>query len=312
VRLAAAMRVQALSIRPVEATFLRRGFPIQSAAARDRLEAAGRSFLDGYNVALGLGDGHETAVAIEQYTLGQQGFAFEGAAMALAIIDLATPWRARRLADFLETPQGDRHVYMIHVGAGWALARVPIGRWRYFNRLDPLLRMLAIDGFGFHSGYFQWKRFIRGRDIPRAIHADCRYAFDQGLGRSVWFVCGANTEMVVTTVNRFAVDRRPDLWSGVGLAATYAGGADEESLHRLGEAAGSNRSHVALGAAFAAAARRRAGNVLPETEAACQVLCGRSVEHATQLAEEARQSAISTSPAYSYQTWQAGLRSLLA
>ena len=96
----------------------------------------------------------------------QRGFAYEGAAMALALLDHVLPWRRNRLARFIRGPARD-HIYMAHVGAGWALARLRRGTNRYFHKLDPLLRWLAMDGYGFHEGYFHWQRTIEARQQPR-------------------------------------------------------------------------------------------------------------------------------------------------
>jgi hypothetical protein len=54
---------------------------------------------------------------------------------------------------------------MAHVGIGWAIARLPWLRRRIeqpLNRLDSLLRWLAVDGYGFHEGYFYWPDYVEG------------------------------------------------------------------------------------------------------------------------------------------------------
>src|SRR5262249_43750809 len=152
---------------------------------------------------------------------GERGFAFEGAAMASALLDLLALGRGRRLEGLLRGP-GAAHVYMVHVGAGWALARLRRRPWSRLHGLDPLLGWLSVDGYGFHQGFFAWERFVRRQEEPRRLSAYARRAFDQGLGRSLWFVHGADVERIASSVKSFSVRRRGDLWSGVGLAATYA------------------------------------------------------------------------------------------
>src|SRR6185436_14746696 len=112
-----------------------------------------------------------------------------------------------------------------------------------------------------------------------------RRAFDQGLGRSLWFVSGANVDRARAWIEAFAPTRRRDLWSGVGLAATYAGGLDRAGLEALRSAAPDYRAELAQGAAFAAEARRRAGNLVAHTETACAVLCDLSAEGAARITE---------------------------
>ncbi len=75
----------------------------------------------------------------------------------------------------------------------------------------------------------------------------------------------ADPERIAHTVGSFPQDRRPHLWSGVGLAACYAGGASDAELDRLRAHAGPYWHHLAQGAAFAAEARRRGGHVPEHT-----------------------------------------------
>ena len=68
-----------------------------------------------------------------------------------------------RLGTFLNGV-GSRHAYMIHVGVGWAIARVPWLRRNFdhaVGHLDPLLCWLAADGNGFSDFYFRFPSFLR-------------------------------------------------------------------------------------------------------------------------------------------------------
>ena len=93
--------------------------------------------------------------------------------------------------------------------------------------------------------------------------------FDQGLGRSFWFVNGGNPELIAQTIHSFPDSRQADFWSGIGLAAMD----DQPSgklLARVIRAA--DRLRVAPGAAKVAIdelAARRAGqrSVSPEPSA---------------------------------------------
>ncbi len=72
---------------------------------------------------------------------------------------------------------------------------------------------------------------------------------------------------------------------------------------------GAASSHVVQGAAFAAAARQRAGNITAETRAACRALCGMSVEEASALVE-AELEGLSGQGAY--EQWRRRIRSRLS
>jgi len=285
---------------PLEETSVeKRGFRVATDEMRTRLEQVGESFLDGYHAAL---QSHtQPALAARLNSVGAElrGFAFEGAAMGLALLDTLTPWRPDRVTNFL-SGDGNAHAYMVHVGVGWVWARFPFGFRRFRRRLDPLLSWLAFDGWGFHEGFFHWPKYIVGRPPPRRLAGYERRAFDQGLGRSWWFVNGGNPELIARTIAGLPAERRPDMWSGVGLAATYAGVASESVLHVLRDLAGPSWPQLAQGAAFAAKARQRAGNLTPYTDLAAGVLCGLSATDAARLCDTTRENlpANGTQPAY--------------
>jgi hypothetical protein len=224
----------------------------------------------------------ELHASLEHTKLSQRGFAYEGASMGLAIADFMTPF-SKLWRDFAQGI-GAPHIYMVHVGYGWALARLPVAPLPAVMRLDERLRWLAMDGYGFHQGYFHWPRYVREARPPAQFSGYAARAFDQGLGRSLWFSRGAEPDRVAEAIGGFAGARAADLWAGVGLAATYAGGASRSALQRLRSRAGPFLPHVAQGAAFAAEARLRAGNPMVHSELACQLLCGVSLEEAASVA----------------------------
>jgi hypothetical protein len=92
---------------------------------------------------------------------------------------------------------------------------------------------------------------------------------------------------VAAAVRRFAVSRHADLWSGVGLAATFAGGSGAEDLSALRRAAGEYHAELAQGAVFAIKARDYSGCVPPHTNVAAAALAGMSVADAVALANAA-------------------------
>lgn len=283
-----ALRRALLGISAEETSFARRRFRGESAAVRERLEEVGRCFVRGYNAALEEDRPLPLAARLEREVERElHGFVYEGAGMALALLDTLIPGRRDRLSRFLAGP-GDAHAYIINVGAGWILARLPLSPERLLARLEnPLERWLALDGYGFHEGFFHWPRSVERREVPRKLHGYARRGFDQGLGRSLWFVDGADVRLIPSTIAAFSGDRQRDLWSGVGLACAYAGGRGETDLEAMRQAAGPHAPFLAQGVAFAAKARERAGNPAAPTELACRTICGASAARVADVTDEA-------------------------
>lgn len=275
------------SISPAETSFSKRGFRYDTGDLRERLEEVGRCFVFGYHTALGEDRPEPLAEKLEAVALEFRGFSYEGAAMGLAILDALTPWRRGRLTAFLRGP-ADAHVYIAVIGSGWALARLPFPIERLRVRFDPILDWLVFDGYGFHQGYFHWQRAIVGHEVPRRVSGYALRVFDHGVGRSLWFVEGAGVERIAARVQAFPARRQADIWSGVGLACAYAGGVPRATVEDLKTAAGVHAPHLAQGAAFAAKSRTRAGNLVPHTELACQVLCGMGAVEASAVTDEVR------------------------
>ncbi|MDL4820298.1 DUF1702 family protein [Actinomadura sp. OS1-43] len=264
-----------------------RGFQIKDHESQAVLETIGRTFLTGYAAAARARSTDEVPAELADIPTRFRGFAYEGAAMGFAMLDGLPGGGTRRVAEFLGGAGGD-HVYMAYVGVGWAAARLPRFLRPRLAAPDPLLRWLALDGYGFHQAYFHTGRYVDGQVVdpvawPVRGAPYARRAVDQGIGRALWFVCGTDPGLVADRIEEFAEARRGDLYAGVGLAAAYAGGADEKELRTLWDRAGRYRPDVAQGCAFAAEARLRADLVVPHVELATEVLCSMTPEQAAKV-----------------------------
>jgi hypothetical protein len=296
-----------LDISPIEATFARRKFHFAAEATREHLEHIGATFLHGYRLAIEDPRIEWLTQQLNDVDLESRGYGFEGAAMALDLLDNLQPWNACRIRKFLRGP-AQQHLYMVHVGVGWSMARMQLRLTQRFAHLDPLLRWLALDGFGFHEGYFYWSRYSSGaRPALSLFNGYGQRVFDQGLGRSLWFVGGADPNYILSAIMHFPETRHDDLWSGIGLACTYAGGANTSVINMLRSVSGQHWPHLGQGAVFAAGARRRAGNIAAHTELACQLLVGKDPVQASALCDEVLSNAVEdTEPAY--EVWRRRIR----
>jgi enediyne biosynthesis protein E3 len=285
-----------------EAEFTRRGFMCSKPAVQKRLEQIGRIFLEGYNLGLREEPQEQMAAQLDEVQAEYRGFAYEGAAMALALLDGITPWR-KRFVRFL-TGAGRLHAYMLYVGSGWARARIPWLRRKIESPSPgshPVLRSLAIDGYGFHEGYFHWRSRLERK--AAALSLEGRHIFYQGLGRSLWFVKGADAFEIARSIASFPGQYHADAWSGVGLACAYAGGTNSAEMKELYDCAAGSAISLAQGAAFAAKVRHLAGNPAGHTEIACRIFCRISAEKAAALSDEAFDQ-IETHALWAYQRWR--------
>ncbi|MFI6066633.1 DUF1702 family protein [Micromonospora sp. NPDC051227] len=309
-RLLRALRRRILTPNVRETRMEVRGFTVTNDAAKSLLETVGSSFLEGYGYAAEAPHAAAAEPRLETVPTQFRGFAYEGAAMALAMRDGLRVGRPRHVADLL-AGRGDAHAYMAYVGVGWAMARLPRFRWNRLYAPDPLLRWLVLDGYGFHQAYFRTARYVYAAYQPARFPwpGDDRTgyaarAIDQGIGRALWFVGGTDVDRVGELIGGFAPERRADLYAGAGLAATYAGGATEAELVRFHYAAGRHQGQLAQGSAFAAGARVRAGLLVPHNEVATSVFCGMSTTEAAKVTDAALSRAQPSATHPAYESWR--------
>ncbi|RSM47501.1 enediyne biosynthesis protein [Actinoplanes sp. ATCC 53533] len=301
-----------------EVGFARRGFPQPDAAAARWLEAIPQSVVCGFEWGI---DGAqpwelERRLALIEPTM--RGFAYEGATMACTVLDAIAGGRGTRTRDLLLGP-GRPHLFLAYIGIGFAMARLPRAAWRSVlpdlpgMPYHPTMGWLAVDGYGFDKAYFHTRRWVDEQRRPAVYpwqgHAGYfPRAVDQGIGRALWFIHGARVTDVDAAVRSFAAARQPDLWSGVGLAATFAGGCGTQDLAALRHAAGDCRDDLAQGAVFAAKAREFSGTVPEHSEGACAALTGMPVSTASRLADDVAVEPHAAGDLPAYELWRERVR----
>ncbi len=293
------LRTSLFGIPSEKAVFSRPGFAKE---AWLRFQPVAHALVQGYHATLEESRFEVLVPRLEAVEAGLQGFAYEGAGMGLAALDILAPWK-NRIRSFVEGP-GAPHIYPIYVGVGLALARLRRQPERFITGLDPLLRWVVVDGYGFHEAFFAWQRTVERQVTPACFSRYACRLFDQGLGRGIWFASGALVDRVVMTIATFPSTRQADLWSGVGLACAYAGGVNRTEIESLLTAAGSYRLQLARGAAVAAKGRQQAGNPAPHTDLACQVFCGVSSEQAAHIIDETREGLPVDGAEPAYEIWR--------
>lgn len=316
-----ALRRLALTPKLTEVTFSGRGFPGADSPAAPQLEAIPQSVVCGFEWGIENRDLWELERRLDLVEPAQRGFAYEGAAMAAVVRD-AMGGGGTRTRELLLGP-GHRHIFLTYIGVGFALARLPRPLWRKAlpdltgSPYHPTMSWLAVDGYGFDKAYFHTRVWVDEQRTPAPYpwEGAPQYfarAFDQGLGRALWFIHGARPLGVAAAVERFAAHRRADLWSGVGLAATFAGGCPADGLAELREAAGEHWSELALGSVFANKARTYSGFVPEHSAEAVEALTGLAVADAVEVADSTATHDPGPGGEPAYEMWRAAIRARLA
>ncbi|WP_433202027.1 DUF1702 family protein [Dactylosporangium sp. CS-047395] len=297
-----------------DVTFAARGFPVTPSAATRRLEAIPQSVICGFEWGIETKTNDELERRLEFIDAPLRGFAYEGAAMALTVLDAMRPGSRSRARELL-TGAGRPHTLLTYIGIGFAMSHLPRPLWRNVipdlsgTAYYPTMSWLAVDGYGFDLAYFHTDKWVRQqrRPAPYAWEGDPDYflrACDQGVGRALWFIHGGQPADVAATVAKFAEHRRADLWSGVGLAATFAGGTDPEGYATLRKLAAGHVPELAQGAVFAAKARDLAGCVPEHTGEAVGALTGLSVAVASKLADDVAAGGLRGDGVPAYEVWR--------
>jgi hypothetical protein len=311
-----------LTPKLADVTFGVRGFPVTDSAVTQALEAIPQSVICGFEWGIDARDQWEVERRLSLVDPEFRGFAYEGATMAYTVRDAMGGGRGHRTRDLLMGP-GRPHIFLTYIGVGFAMARLPRPLWKKVmpdltgSDYYPVMTWLALDGFGFDRAYFDTRRYVDEQRIhaPYPWEGSPDYfprAIDQGVGRALWFIHGADATAVSAAVRRFASHRHADLWSGAGLAATFAGGATPDGLRILRDEAGEYRAELAQGSVFAAKARDYAGFVPAHTEVATGVLTGLTVADAVALADATAVAPRDAGRVPAYELWRGNVRGRLA
>lgn len=320
------LRRLALAPSLADVGYAGRRFPVVRTARTDRLERIPQSVVCGFEWAVDCSGLWELERRLSMVEPELRGFAYEGAAMATTVLDALSGFRGTRTRDLLDGPARP-HLLLAYIGIGFAMARLPRPTWaKVLPDLDGAphhrtMSWLAVDGFAFDRAYFDTRRVLDAQHVgrPYAWQGRADYfgrAADQGIGRALWFVHGADPGQVTVAVERFPAARRADLWSGVGLAASFAGGADARELTTLRRSAGPHGPELGLGAVFAATARQESGYVPEHTGTATAAFAGLSVARAVALAEAtadpgADAAADASGAVPGYERWRGAIRAAL-
>jgi hypothetical protein len=151
----------------------------------------------------------------------------------------------------------------IHVGLGWAMAENNFYNESFVRQLDSIWAWRVIDGLAYYKGLFERRDVVRNAMVPDYIQGDHVHAFDEGVGRSLWYSCQGDFDRLSRSINLFNPARHADLLRGAGIAFIFVGGLNKDEFVRFLSVFPSCKNDILCGA-FMATASLEKTNVIPE------------------------------------------------
>lgn len=206
----------------------------------DRLLHARKLFVLGYQEALKASK-EDLPTLFNKATGNSRGFALEGAAMAVTMIDELDKSDKGLLALLLSGKQ-EHERELCAIGVGWASARLRYpAQWipSCIYELQPV-----IDGYGFYQGFFNGYK-PKESQYFKLVQQE-HEAYFNGIGRSIWFTLADSLKKINTTIAKYTDEAKGALWCGVGTACIFTG--NDDHLKKLMELAGSYETAISEGA----------------------------------------------------------------
>jgi hypothetical protein len=246
-------------------------------------------------------DSYPHSPAPDSYDAEFRSIAYEAMSMCIALHDLKTEQQLNKWFDFLNK-SGIAHATQIHVGLGWALAQTETDISVILPELDPMMRYRVVDGYGYYDGIFRRRKSILNQQKPEFTDPVACAAYDQGLGRSMWYLNNGVIAGAKAMLQKLPAERHTDLWRGMGIATVYVGGCNEETLREIAQSAEKYIPQLAAGAAMALVSRHYAGFISDSNALVASTICHRPVEEILS-ANEALRSNLDLNGEDAYMKW---------
>ena len=249
----------------------------------ERIELIVLTFQVGRKFAEEINDPVDLVAQLNEVDEEFRSMAFEGASMAIAIKSIEAEAGLMRWLEFLDS--NPKYSTQIMIGLGWAIGEKDVQPDTILNKLDPMTQARALDGYGYFMGLFRRRISIRTQQIPEGIPEELQMAFDQGIGRSLWYISKGDLEMLDRMMNAFPEYRQKHMWRGIGVACPVVGGCDAGHLDGLMDLAGEFAVQLKTGCALAAKSSVAANSKNRYLDEACKLWLNRTKEDAKTLTE---------------------------
>lgn len=184
--------------------------------------------------------------------------AFEAASFVIAQKSIQNNKNLKDWTAFLNATKGI-HDSQVYVGLGWALASINVDISHYTYNIKPLMRSRVIDGYGYYNALFKRRLAIRTANIPDEISSEQEPSFNQGIGRSLWYLAEGDLTKLKRYLNLIPKNRHPDLWRGIGIAYAYVGGEDVSLENKITSITNEYHTDFLSGIALTLYSREKSG-----------------------------------------------------
>ena len=244
--------------------------------AKDKMELIQATFQDAKEKVSDISNLEQLNESLLKFPNEFISVAYEGASMGLAIKTIQETNSLAIWDDFYQH-FGLKHSTQIYIGLGWAFSELNLDFSDVDIIITPSLQYRVMDGYGYYEGIFKRKSSIRMQQVPQFDALSLR-SYDQGLGRSLWYIAQGEVERLARTIHLFPENRQDDLWRGIGIASSYVGGIDTIILEQLTKEAGKYLPSFKCGAAMLIQSRTKANTIVDDTEVIANFLFGVSCD----------------------------------
>jgi len=207
--------------------------------------------------------------------------AFEGAAMAIALKDFSEGDAITNWTEFLDASK--TFACHLYIGLGWAVGKERKMDLPFLDALNRNMQFRIWDGCGYYDGIFKHRQVIKGLNRLEHIQPKDHQAYDEGLGRSLWYTCNGEESKIAKIMESFPAKRHSDLWRGIGIACAFVGGFDEPILKKLLIAAGPHSIQLGIGSAMVAKSRIESDCKTEGIELACRIFSNLNADEAMKI-----------------------------
>ena len=207
--------------------------------------------------------------------------AYEGAAMTLALKDFSSGDSILNWKKFLESSK--KYACQIYIGMGWAVGQEKRTSLNFIEELDKNMQFRIWDGCVYFDGIFRQRQTIKGQNRLDYISETNYNAYDEGIGRSIWYICKGDEIKASEMIQQFSQERHSDLWRGLGIACSFVGGFEENALKTLVSSSGKHSAQLGIASAMVAESCIEANCLTSDIQLANQIFNKLNAEEAMKI-----------------------------